>query len=155
MIDHQSHKVRRSLKLSILDGSAFGAMLGLTQNYVTPFALALQATTAQIGLLTSFPSLATALSQLAAPNLSEKVGSRKGLILPTVLMHALMWVPVMLLPFVIHHSEVWWLIGIVTVGGVFGAIANPAWASMMADLVPVHLRGKYFGLRGRSQESSP
>lgn len=124
-------------------------MAGLTQNYITPFALALKATTAQVGLLTSFPSLTTALAQLASPDLSEKAGSRKGLILPMVLMHALTWVPIMLLPFVFHSLQVWWLIGFVTIGAIFGSIPNPPWGSMMADLVPMHLRGKYFGLRGQ------
>jgi MFS family permease len=122
------HRVRRSLKLSILDGSAFSAMAGLTQNYITPFALALKATTVQVGLLTSFPALTTAISQLAAPNLTEKIGSRKGLILPSVFMHALLWVPVMLLPFIFHSFQVWWLIGLITLGSIFGSVANPAGA---------------------------
>ncbi len=142
-------KVKKSLKLSVLDGSAFAAMLGLTQNYITPFALALTATTAQIGLLTSIPNLTMALSQLPAPNLSEKAGSRKSFILPVVFLHALMWIPVALVPFLFHTDQVWWLIGFVTLSTVFGAIANPAWGSMMADLVPMRLRGRYFAYRTR------
>lgn len=120
-------------------------MLGFTQNYITPFALALKATTAQIGMLTSFPNFATALPQLAAPDLAEKAGSRKGFILPMVFVHALSWLPVILIPFVIHSSQIWWLIAFITLGSIFGAIANPAWGSMMADLVPGRLRGMYFG----------
>jgi MFS family permease len=124
-------------------------MSGLTLNYITPFALALKATTVQIGYLTSFPALTTAVSQLAAPNLTEKIGSRKGLILPSVFLHALLWIPVMLLPFIIHSYQVWWLIALITLSAIFGSVANPSWGSMMADLVPMHLRGKYFGLRGQ------
>ena len=44
-------------------GPPFSAMLGLTQSYIAPFALSLKATTAQIGLLTSIPSLMMAVSQ--------------------------------------------------------------------------------------------
>jgi MFS family permease len=124
-------------------------MLGLTQSYITPLALALKASTSQVGLLASFPSFATAISQLAAPNLTERAGSRKGFILPVVFMHALMWLPVALIPFVFTTHQVWWLIAFVTLGGIFGAIANPAWGSMMADLVPPALRGRYFGRRAR------
>jgi MFS family permease len=124
-------------------------MLGLVQNYVTPLALALKATTAQIGLLTSVPNLTMALSQLAAPDLSERAGSRKGLILPVVFMHAVMFIPILLIPFVFHTFQVWWLIGFITISAVLGSIANPAWGSMMADLVPIRLRGRYFGSRGR------
>jgi MFS family permease len=148
-IFYPRRKVKKSLRLSVLDGSAFAAMLGLTQNYITPFALALKATTVQIGLLTSVPNLMMALSQLTAPHLSEKAGSRKGLILPVVFLHALLWIPILLVPFLFHSAQIWWLIGFVTLNTVLGAIANPAWGSMMADLVPPRLRGKYFAIRGR------
>jgi len=51
--------------------------------------------------------------------------------------------------YVFHDSPVWWLIGFVTVSSVLGAIVSPAWGSMMADLVPARLRGRYFSSRGR------
>ena len=145
----QAKEVKRSLKYSILDGSAYSAMLGLTQDYVVPFALALKATIGQIGLLSSVPSLAMALSQLAAPGLAEKAGSRKGLILPVVFIHALIWVPILLIPYLIPGEKVGWLIGLFALSAVFGALGTPAWGSMMADLVPEEMRGRYFGLRGR------
>ncbi len=146
---HHRHAVRRSLRMSVLDGAAYAAMLGLIQNYVTPFALELKATTAQIGLLSSIPNLIVGFSQLAAPQLSEKAGSRKGLILPMVFMHALMFIPILLIPFIIGNNQVWYLIAFITVSTVFGAIANPAWGSLMADLVPIRLRGRYFSTRGQ------
>ena len=145
----KSEKVNKSLRYSILDGSAFSAMFGFTQNYISPFALALKATTAQIGLLTSIPSLMMALSQLSAPELVKKAGSRKAMILPAVLLHALMWLPIFLVPYLMPNHKVWWLIAFVTLSTVAGAIANPAWGSMMADLVPQRIRGRYFSARGR------
>ncbi len=148
-IAHRRNAVRKSLRMSVLDGSAYAAMLGLIQNFVTPFALALKATTAQVGLLSSIPNLIVGFSQLAAPQLSEKAGSRKGLILPMVFMHAIMFIPILLIPFIFGGSQVWWLIGFITVSTVFGAIANPAWGSLMADLVPIRLRGRYFSSRGQ------
>jgi MFS family permease len=134
--------------MSVLDGAAYAVVLGLIQNFVTPFALALKATTTEVGLLNSFPNLIVAFSQLVAPRLSQRAGSRKGLILPMVFLHAVMFVPILLIPFVIGRSQVWWLIGLFTVSTVFGAIANPAWGSLMADLVPIRLRGRYFSSRG-------
>lgn len=142
-------QVRKSLKYSILDGSAYSAMLGLTQDYIVPFALALRATTAQIGLLSSIPNLTMALSQLSAPRLAEKVGSRKGLILPVVFLHALLWLPILLIPYVFPAEKIWWLIGLLTLSTVFGSLGNPAWGSIMADLVPEKTRGRYFGFRGK------
>ena len=145
----KTERINKSLRYSVLDGSAFSAMAGLTQNYITPFALAMKATTAQIGLLTSVPSLLMSLAQLAAPRLSEKAGSRKGLVLPTVFLHAVMWLPVFLVPFLVPNGKIWWLIAFFSVSTVLGAMANPAWGSMMADLVPQRIRGRYFAARGR------
>ncbi len=124
-------------------------MMGLTQNYITPFALALKANTVQIGLLNSLPGFVTAFSQLASRSLVSRAGSRKRVILPTVLIHALLWLPVFLVPYLLQESGIWWLIGLFTISGVFGALANPPWGSMMADLVPEDVRGRYFSFRGR------
>ncbi len=145
----KTQKVNRSLRYSVLDAAAWSAMAGLTANYITPFALALKASTAQIGLLASVPSLLMSFAQLSAPRLSEKAGSRKALVLPTVFLHALMWLPVFLVPFLAPNGKVWWLITFVSVSTVLGAMANPAWGSMMADLVPLRIRGRYFAARGR------
>jgi MFS family permease len=147
--DMQQNIIRKTLRNSVFDGVCHSAMLGLTQSYVVPFALALKATTAQVGLLSSLPSLVMAFSQLAAPRLTRKAGSRKRLILPVVLVHALMWIPVLLIPYLFPGDKVWWLIGLMTLSAVFGSLALPAWGSMMADLVPENTRGRYFGWRSR------
>jgi MFS family permease len=150
MSKYQSRlKVRKSLKYSVLDGAAYSGMAGFTQNYITPFALALKATTVQIGLLSSFPNFAVALSQLAAPYLVERTGSRKGVILAAVLVHAIMWLPIFLVPYLFPESGVWWLIGLFTIGAISDALANPAWRSMMGDLVHEKVRGRYFSFRNR------
>jgi MFS family permease len=107
-------------------------MLGLTQNYITPYALTMKATTQQIGLLTSVPNFTMAAAQFAAPALSEKMGSRKGFIVPMVVMHALIWLPILLIPYLFQTHQVWWLIAFVTLGTAFDAAVNPAWGSMMA-----------------------
>ena len=145
----QTQKINKSLKYSVLDGAAWSAMAGLTQNYITPFALALKASTAQIGLLASVPNFLMSLAQLSAPRLSAKAGSRKGLVLPVVFLQAVMWAPLFLIPYLVPDGKVWALIGFVSVSGVLGAMANPAWGSMMADLVPLRIRGRYFAARGR------
>jgi MFS family permease len=147
--NNSNTKVKKSLKYSVLDGAAFSVMQGLTQNYITPFALELKATTTQIGFLSSIPNLLMALAQLLTPQLSTRAGSRKGVILPVVMAQAVMFIPMALLPFFFPEPRIVWLIAIVTICMVMGALANPAWGSMMADMVPTNLRGRYFGARGR------
>jgi MFS family permease len=142
-------QVRKSLKNSVLDGTAYSAMQGLTLNYITPYAITMKATTTQIGLLSSVPNFTMSLVQFAAPALSERAGSRKGFILPMVFLHALMWLPIMLVPYIFSSNLVWWLILFQTVGTAFDSVSNPPWGSMMADLVQQDLRGRFFGNRNR------
>jgi MFS family permease len=145
----RTNEVKKSLRFSVLDGSANAASSGLTQDYISPFALALKATTVQIGLLSSLPNLATALLQLAAPRLSEEEGGRKRLILRAVFVQALLWAPILLIPYFFPGQKAWWLVALFTLSAVAGSIASTAWWSLMADLVPPGMRGRYFGLRGR------
>ncbi len=142
-------QVKKSLRNSLFDGSAYSVMLGLTQNYITPFALTMKATTQQIGLLTGVPNFTMAAAQFVAPGLSERIGSRKGFILPLVVMHAVMWLPILLIPYLFQTHQVWWLIAFMTLSTAFDSALNPAWGSMMADLVPTQMRGRFFGLRNR------
>ena len=144
----RNNRVKSSLKYSVLDGSAWAAMMGLTQNYITPFALKMQATNSQISLLSSIPTLLTAISQFLSPGLVERAGTRKALILPMVFLNGLMFVPIMLVPFIFQGQQFWWLLAFITISGVAGSVVNPAWGSMMADLVPMRFRGRFFGGRG-------
>ena len=100
-------------------------------------------------MLTSVPNFTMAAVQFAAPALSERMGSRKGFILPMVLMHALMWLPIILIPYLFQTHQVWWLIAFMTLSTTFDSALNPAWGSMMADLVPAQMRGRFFGGRNR------
>jgi MFS family permease len=109
----------------------------------------MKATTQQIGLLTSVPNFTMAVTQFVAPGLSERAGSRKGFILPMAVMHALMWLPILLIPYLFQTHQVWWLIAFMTLSTAFDSALNPVWGSMMADLVPVQMRGRFFGLRNR------
>ena len=126
---------------------AASAAGGLTTNYITPYALTMQATTQQIGFLTSIPNFATMLALLWTPLLAERARSRKAFIIPIDLFLSLLWLPILLVPFLFHTGQIWWLIVLVTLSTVAGNIIGAPWSAMMADLVPPEIRGSYFGLR--------
>jgi MFS family permease len=123
------------------------ASFGLTANFITPYALTMQATTQQIGYLSSLPNFANMLIQLFAPLISERIGSRKSLLVWSVFVQALLWLPILLIPFIFHTNLVWWLIGFVTLSTAAGGMIGPPWSSMIADLTPPALRSRYFGVR--------
>ena len=138
-----------SLKASYFDGFFASIMIGLIANYITPFGLLLGATSFHIGLLTSFPLIASSFVQLWSTELVKKVGSRLKLISATVFLQAtaLLLVPVViLLP---ERLQIPNYIFLITLGSLFTAVSTPAWASLMSDTVEKNNYGKYFAWRGK------
>lgn len=146
MLNKQQEKsaVEKSLDLSIKDGVAFAATTGFGDNYINPFAVALGASNFQIGLLSSIPQLLPALMQLKVADMTERLGSRKKIIVRSVFLHAFMLLPIALVPYVSKSIQIGMLIGLCTLYMLFASLAGPAWGSLMADLVPLRKRGVFF-----------
>lgn len=149
--DRQQEKnaIRKSLNFSIKDGVAFAATTGFGDNYINPFAVALGATNLQIGLLSSITQLVPSLTQLKAADITERCGSRKKIIVFSVLSQASLLLPIAIIPFLPQSLRIIALIGFCTLYLSFGTFANPAWGSLMANLVPAKTRGAFFSNRSR------
>jgi MFS family permease len=128
-------------------------MSGLTDSYITPYALTLKANNVQIGLLSSIPSLLAPISQVFGSRLMERY-SRKRIMVISVALNALMWLPILLLSvflwrgFFTKYLPVM-LIAFYSLYAIFGALAGPAWFSLLGDVVPEKIRGRYFGRRNK------
>lgn len=144
-IANMKDKIRSSLKYSFIDGSFVSVMLAFGDTFINPYAIALKATNFQIGLLSSLPGLITALFQVKIPDWTEKLG-RKRMINIWVFAQASMWLVILLLPY-IFGAPVPFLISSVVLYSLFGALAGPAWASIMAQYLPQCKRGQYFSWR--------
>lgn len=147
----------KTMKLSVKEGTSASVMTGFGNSYITPYALALNANNAQIGFLSSFVGLVSPLSQIFGSKLMEKF-SRKKIIVTAVTLHALMWIPVLVLTFLFSGNILKpylpiLLIIIYSILAIFGSIAGPSWFSLMGDIVPEKIRGRYFGKRNRVAES--
>lgn len=140
-------EINASLDASIKDGAAFSVMAGLGDSYRAPFAIALGASAAQVGLLTSIPQLFASLAQPLAYKFNYAFANRKKFVLDMVGLHALAWPLMLFVPLALSDFKVEALIALASLYAVFGAIANPAWSSWMAELVPEEKRGWYFGKR--------
>lgn len=141
---------QHSLKVSFLDGIFASITLGFTANYTTPFALVLGAKNFHIGLLNAIPQLVGAFSQLTSADIAERTRSRVRFITYAVMGQALIWLVIGVLPYLIRHHQNAWFIALLTVNTVFGAVATPAWASLMSDTVESAKYGRYFAWRGRA-----
>lgn len=147
----------KTMKISVKEGSFASVMTGFGDTYVVPYALAINSNNLQIGLLRSFSSLLPPLTQLYGSKLMEKY-SRKSIIMKYVSLQALMFLPILALSLLFWKNFLgsylpYILIAFYTLYAIFGSIAGPAWFSLMGDIVPESIRGKYFGKRNRIAES--
>ena len=143
----------RTMSLSIKEGSFASVMYSLFDSYIIPFALILNANNLHIGLLRSFSGLLPPITQLYGSKLMQRY-SRRRLIISYVSLQALMILPILVLALFFWKSLFasylpYFLILFYTLYAVVGAIATPAWFSLMGDIVPENIRGRYFGKRNR------
>jgi hypothetical protein len=71
------HEKQKALGISIKEGAFSNISLNLGGSYITPFALALNSTPFQIGLLSSLASLVGPFSQLYGSKLLEQKSRKK------------------------------------------------------------------------------
>lgn len=138
---------RQSLNCSIKDGTAYAIMDGSGNSYITPFAVALNASTRYIGIIASLPNLVASLLQLNTVRIMER-SSRKKLIVKSTLFQALMWLPIALLALFHSSTSLVLLMIFYTILVSTNAFIVPAWNSWMKDLVD-KCSGKFFGNRSR------
>jgi MFS family permease len=145
-------KIDRSLNLSVKEGSLAAVSTGFGFSYLSPFALALNATSAQMGILHAIMSLLPSLVQLKAATLIEKF-SRKKISTRALLCKILLWIPIILtgLLFYLGVPHMAWVL-IVLIGLFYAcaAVAHPAWFSWMGSIVPKENRGAYFSKRNKA-----
>jgi len=144
-------KIKKSLNLSIKEGSTAAISTGFGLSYFSAFALAMNATASQVGILYAIVGLLPGIIQLKGSKLIEKF-SRKKIVLFGVMIQIIIMIPIILTGILflkgVPHM-VWAFILLVAL--FYGAIGidHPAWFSWMGSLVPEEDRGKYFSKRNR------
>ncbi len=144
----EEDKIKKSLKYSVYDGAAFAVMDGLTNSFLTPFAVALKASVSMIAALTYVPQLIGAFVQLFSTKIVETVRDRKKILVVSSSIHAVLWLPLLLIPYLTPNQK-YLLIVYVTIQTLFSQLINPVWNSLIGDLVPKYERGRFFGVRNR------
>jgi MFS family permease len=123
----------------------FGACAGGA--VLTGWALYLGANPVTIGLLAALP-VAAQVVQLPAAWLTQRFGAKR-LAVAAVGASRLVWLPLILVPFV-HLAPATALtafITIVTVATILAVVGGNAWTAWMGELVPGAIRGRFFGRR--------
>src|SRR3989338_7347882 len=144
----RDEKVKKSLRVSFFEGAFASGMVGFTQDYFTPFLLLLGGTARHVGALSAFPNLFASLIQIKVADLADRFKSRKKIVNIFVLLQGLALLPLIVISLFQYTNPIFFIITVVFFTS-FGAIATPAWGSMMSDLVSEDKRGEYFGWRNR------
>ena len=142
----EEKNLRRDLNNSIAEGSFTTSSSSIVSSYATPFALALNASNSEIGILTSVQNLAGILSQIPGARLTRSM-TRKKIWLMCTILSRLFLIPLIFIGLFSPAMEIWILIILLGFVSFFSSMRGPAWSSMMGDIVPQERRGRYFGKR--------
>lgn len=130
----------------LLNSLFYAIYTGFGLQFIVPFALALKANNTYIGILSAMPFVAMILSQFPSQALMKRVDRRVLYIaLSTPCRFALPiagFAPIWFGPFALPA-----LLLIIFFGYLLDTMAEPAWLSVMSEMVKQKERGAFFGLR--------
>ncbi|GAA3964874.1 MFS transporter [Allohahella marinimesophila] len=128
-------------------------MTASSDNFINAFAIYLQASAAQMGVLTALPQFFGALMQILSIWLGQVIPRRKLVYNVAIIQCCGVAVLALLaLPVIgdsVKASKVPWLIGLVVLYHSCLNLIQPQWRAWMGDIVPRRRRGAFFAARTR------
>ncbi|WP_138496350.1 MFS transporter [Paenibacillus pinistramenti] len=123
----------------------FQTLLG--GQFLTGFLLYLGATSGELGFVLAITTFVN-IAQIAVAFLIQRLRSRRRPLIIFIILHRTLWGTTGLVPF-LFPKEYWVpaFIVLYMVTCVFGTISGMLWSSVISDLVPQRVRGRYFGIR--------
>lgn len=115
--------------------------------FLTGFLLYLGAGSRHIGFVLAITTFVN-IAQIGAAYWMQRIRSRKRMLILFVGMHRILWSSTGLIPFLFPKD--WWVgvyIGVYTVAFIANTIGGMIWTSLIGDIVPAKVRGRYFGIR--------
>ena len=130
---------------SIAEGAFSAASASMSESYIVPFMVHLNATNLQIGLLSSFQNLAAMIAQIPGSKLPG-IYPRKFVCVLSKIFKTGMWAAV-LIAFIAMPSNVVAFMALFTLVSLFKSLKRPSWTGIMGDIVPHQDRVEYFARR--------
>jgi len=137
--------LKRSLDSSMAEGFFSSASINLAGSYITPYALHLGASKPEIGLISMLQGLGSATAQIPGARIVGRL-SRKSIWYLSYSVSRLLLVAVAF-SFMMPYGGIAALMALVFAVYFFNGLRNPAWSSLMGDLVPRKKAGRFFGKR--------
>ena len=136
-------------RYGLRDGACQAITQGSGEQYLSAFALLLQASPFQLSVLSALPQLIGTGAQLASVKLLQWFPDRKALIFAGTVGQAFVWIPIVLLPLLFPQWGPWLVVGGAAAYFACTHFTTPAWNSLIADWLDQHERGAYFARRAK------
>ena len=155
LIDTKGRMISRPQLLQSMGFSMLASCFGsgfLAVAYGMPLAMFMQSIGASglvIGLVSTVRQAAT-VAQIPAALMSENLNSRKSIWLACALTHRALWLVVAAVAAWAAPHQWWLALSIVALVGLSDALGNAAaapWYSWLADLIPLNISGRFWGMR--------
>jgi MFS family permease len=142
-------EVQRGLRLSVAEGAAFAAMVGLGETYIIADAVRLGASTLMLGLLVSLPLFVGSLGPFLCLRLLARVTKRRRLIVVASNVLQSLNLAVLAAVELAGAGTPTLLLVAYALHQLLGQAAGTAWTSWFGDLIPAAVRGSYVARRNR------
>jgi len=139
----------RGRHYGLRDGLCQAVTQGAGEQYLSAFALLLQTSPFQLSILSALPQLIGTWAQLLSVKVLRWFPNRKSLILGGTIGQAVVWLPIVLLPWLFPQGGPWLIIA--GAAGYFACnhFTTPTWNGFITDLLDPNQRGAYFAHRAR------
>jgi hypothetical protein len=148
----RAERLRADLRAVWVDGLAWAVMVGMGEQSLSAFAVALGLPVPWGGLVVTLPMVAGATLQLASPPAIRRLGSHKRWVVLCVVVQAAVFLPLALGAL---HGALGGALGgaalyaLATVYWWSALASGPAWNSWVGTVVPARVRVRYFTNRTR------
>lgn len=133
-------------KILLTNAGLWAAFDGLTSAYLVAYALALGASNVIVGLLGALPWLAYIITQIPGSELVQHFARKRIYVLFSL--GRLLWIPILAAPFLFKEPILMIIIFYLLVK-LCESITDPAYTSMLADMVPAAHMGDFSSQRYR------
>ena len=145
-------RLRSDLRASVLDGAAFGGMVGFGETYFPAFALAVGLGEMAAGMVSSVPLVAGGLMQLASPLAVRLLRSHRRWVVVCAVIQALSFLP-LLIAALAETISTTTLLAVAAIYWGAGLATGPAWNTWIGTIVPRSVRPRFFAHRTRISQA--
>ncbi len=139
------------MRVSTVDATSFGLMVGVGETYLPAFALAVGMGEVVAGLISSIPMLIGGLLQVVSPWIVGRYVSEKRWVVSSSILQGCAFIP-LILAAISGSMSTLALMMCTSMYWVGGLACGPTWNSWIDKLIPRPVRANYFAKRSRSAQ---